>query len=157
MTQPERFRFLPRRPLVAVAAAVTGAGLLVNSLLTDDSSGFATGIGGVILGAFVILLALLYLRSPAWRTEVLVDAEALEVQSRGSRRFRLAWTDVVRVVAAPKTATAFVDGGAPERSLLLPGPGARAPYRIADQPRLFDLIRARVPADRVTEVDRLRR
>jgi hypothetical protein len=157
VTQPERFRFLPGRPLVAIAAAVTGAGLLVNSLLTDDSSGFATGTGGVILGAIVLVLALLYLFSPAWRIEVLVDDEAIEVQSRGDRRFRLPWTDVVRVVAAPKTATAFIDGGAPERSLLLPGPGKRAPYRIADQGRLFDLIRARVPADRITEVDRLRR
>lgn len=135
-----------------------GAGLAVSSLAGGPMNGaVGTGAWGIGLGAIVLALALAYLLSPAWRTEVLVDDAGLEVRSRGDRRFRLAWGEVVRVVAAPSSATAFVDGGAPQRSLLLPGPGARAPYRIAEQRRLFDIIRAQVPADRVTEVDRLRR
>jgi len=149
-----RFRFRPGRPLVAAAAAVLGAGLVASSLVGAPVPGRAMAIG---LGAVGLVLAVLYLVSPAWRTEVVVDDDGLEVLNRGDRRFRLAWTDIVRVVAAPASATAFVDGGEPARSLLLPGPGARAPYRIAGQRELFDQIRARVPRERVTEVDRLNR
>ena len=146
-----RFRFLPGRPLVAAAGGVTGAGLLASSLF----SGGAMSVG---LGATGLAFALLYFLSPAWRNQVVVDERGLEVLSgRGERRFQLAWSEIVRVVAAPASASAFVDGGAPERSLLLPGPGARAPYRIADQRMLYDHILAHVPADRVTEVDRLGR
>jgi hypothetical protein len=148
------FRFRPRRPLVAAAAGVTGAGLLVTSLLGAPIPGRGMAIG---LGAVGLVFALLYLFSPAWRTEVVVDDDALEVRSRGDRRFRVAWSEVVKVVAAPASASAFVDGGGPERSLLLPGPGARAPYRIENQRELYDQIRARVAGDRVTEVERLGR
>jgi hypothetical protein len=149
-----RFRFRPARPVQAVVAGVMGTVLVVSTLLAGPMAGRGLTIG---IGGLVAALALLYLLSPAWRTEVIVDEAGLEVQSRGDRRFRLAWSEVVRVVAAPASASAFVDGGDPQRSLLLPGPGARAPYRIAEQQRLFDHIRAHVPPDRVTEVDRLRR
>jgi hypothetical protein len=149
-----RFRFRPARPVQAVVAGIMGAALATSSLLAGPMAGrgLAIAVGGVVAA-----LALLYLLSPAWRNEVVVDDAGLEVRSRGDRRFRLAWSEVVRVVAAPASSSAFVDGGDPQRSLLLPGPGARAPYRIADQHRLFDHIRARVPPDRVTEVDRLSR
>jgi hypothetical protein len=149
-----RFRFRPARPAQAVVAGVMGAVLVVSSLLAGPMAGRGLAIG---LGGLVAVLALFYLLSPAWRTEVIVDEAGLEVQSRGDRRFRVAWSEVVRVVAAPASASAFVDGGDPQRSLLLPGPGARAPYRIVDQQRLFEHIRAHVSPDRVTEVDRLGR
>ena len=42
----------------------------------------------------------------------------------------------MRVVAAPTTHTCFVDGGAPERSLLVPGDGAPAPYDLEDREAL---------------------
>jgi hypothetical protein len=148
-----RFRFRPRRPVLAAVAGVMGAGLCASSL----AGGLAGRLPAALAGALVAALALIYLFSPAWRTEVVVDDGGLEVQSRGDRRFRLAWSEVVRVVAAPASASAFVDGGTPQRSLLLPGPGARAPYRIAGQRELYEHIRARVAADRVTEVERLGR
>jgi hypothetical protein len=108
-----------------------------------------------LLGLFAVLLAILYLLSPAWRTEVLVDADGLEVQNRGNRRFRLPWGEVTRVVVARARGTAFVDGGAPDRSLLLPGRGARAPYKIERQADLLERILAGVEAERIVEVDRL--
>jgi hypothetical protein len=149
-----RFRFRPARPVQAVVAGVMGAVLVASSLVAGPMAGRGLAIA---LGGVVAVLAVFYLLSPAWRNEVVVDEAGLEVRSRGDRRFRLAWSEVVRVVAAPASASAFVDGGDPQRSLLLPGPGARAPYRIAHQDRLFDQIRARVPPDRVTEVDKLGR
>lgn len=150
-----RFRFRPGRPLVAVAAGATGAVLVVSSVLGAPVPGRAIAIA---LGAIAVGLAIFYLVSPAWRTEVLVDDGGLEVVQRGSGRlFRLAWSEVVRVVAAPATASAFVDGGEPRRSLLLPGPSARAPYRIDGQRELYEQICARVAPDRVTEVEKLDR
>jgi hypothetical protein len=145
---PLRFRFRPARPATAAAAALLGGGLLVTGLV-------AGAWGWAAAGALPLALALLYFRSPAWRTEVRVDDDALEVFMRGIRRFRLPWPEVAGVVASPATRTAFVDGGAPERSLLLPGRGARAPYRIEHQPELYDAILAHVAPERVTEVERL--
>ena len=124
--------------LGAVALAVLGAGALP----------LATGATGVVLGAA-------YLLSPTWRFEVAVDDAGLEVRSPKRTRFRLAWGDVVRVVASPTTHTCFVDGGTPEKSLLVPGDGAPAPYDIADKPALYDAILAHVDAGKVTTVETL--
>lgn len=112
------------------------------------SYALAGGIAGTLLGA-------LYLLSPAWRTEVLVHDHGLEVLSRGDRRFLLPWEQVVKLVVSPSTRTCFVDGGAPDRSLLVPGPGASAPYDIENKAALYDELVARVPADRRREVETL--
>ena len=149
-TDHPRFRFRPARPWWPALSILLGAGLLVSSLLAGGGSAAWVGGAGLVLGV-------LYLASPVWRTEVVLDEEALEVLSRGDRRFRLPWSEVVKLTVAPRNATAFVDGGAPERSLLLPGRGARAPYRIGHQARLLELLRAHVAADRQVEVDRLDR
>jgi len=61
----------------------------------------------------------------------------------------------VRVVASPTTKSCFVDGGAPEKSLLVPGDGAPAPYDLERRAALFDAIIAHVPADRVQTVETL--
>jgi hypothetical protein len=145
-----RFRFRPRQPAVAAAACLMGAGLAAGGVIDGRWSWALLGLAAVVLG-------LLYLVSPAWRTEVLVDDEALEVRNRGDRRFRLPWGEVRRVVVSRARGTAFVDGGAPEKSLLLPGRGARAPYRIERQPDLLEQILRYVATDRVTEVERLDR
>ena len=108
----------------------------------------ATGAAGVVLGAG-------YLLSPTWKLEVIVDDEAIEVRSPRASKFRLPWTEVKRVVASKSTNTCFVDGGTPEKSLLVPGDGAPAPYDIADKPALVAAILAHVPSERVKEVQSL--
>jgi hypothetical protein len=118
----------------AVAAVAVAAGTVVVPL--------AAGALGVVLGAA-------YLVSPTWRIRVTVDDAGLAVGSPARPRFRLAWPDVVRVVASPATSTCFVDGGAPERSLLVPGDGAPAPYDITDRKALVEAILAHVAADKV--------
>lgn len=116
--------------------------------LTGPSRWFALGCGvaGVALGAA-------YLASPTWRIQVITGADALEVASGERPKFRLPWAEVVRVVASPSTQTCFVDGGDPQRSLMVPGDGAPAPYAIEDSERLYQIILAHVPADRVQEVE----
>ena len=108
----------------------------------------ATGAIGVALGAA-------YLASPTWRISVTIDDAGLTVGSPKRLRFRLAWSEVVRVVASPTTRSCFVDGGSPDRSLLVPGDGAPAPYDIEDRGDLLDAILAHVPAEKVTTVTSL--
>jgi len=143
---PSRHRFRPRyRGVAWTAAAVGGTLAAVAASLGFLAVPLVTGAVGVALGAA-------YLASPTWRLAVTVDDDGLEVGSPRRRRFRLAWTDVVRVVASPSTHTCFVDGGAPERSLLVPGDGAPAPYDLDDRPALVAAILAHVPPERVTTV-----
>ncbi len=155
MGGPARFRFQPRFRGLAVCAAAVGAGLLAAAAifgLGGASLGFALTAGGlgVVLGA-------LYLSSPAWRLSVVVRDDALEVEGRaGERRLRLPWPEIERVVASPDTKTCFVDGGAAERSLLVPGPGASAPYHLERREALYDEILARAPAHAVEEVGLLK-
>ena len=129
------FRFRPRYRGVAWVAIGTGGVLAA-------TAGILAPLAGVALGA-------LYLVSPTWRLVVEADDDGLEVK----KRFRLAWKDVVRVVASPSTKTCFVDGGAPEKSLLVPGVGAPAPYRIDRREALYDFIVAHAP--KVEEVTTL--
>jgi hypothetical protein len=146
---PTRHRFRPRYRAVAWTAAAIGGALAAVSA----AAGFLTV--PLVTGAIGVAMGAAYLASPTWRLAVTVDDDGLEVGSPGRRRFRLAWTDVVRVIAAPAAHACFVDGGAPERSLLVPGAGAPAPYDLEDRPALVAAILAHVPPDRVTTVDSL--
>ena len=135
-----RFRFRPRLRALALGVIALGAAVV--------GYGALHGNVGLALGAA-------YLASPTWRLTVVIDADGLEVVGGQRRRFRLAWGDVVRVTASPTTTTCFVDGGAPERSLLVPGDGAPAPYDLEGKAALYAAIIARVPADRIHQVGRL--
>ncbi|MDQ3369233.1 MAG: hypothetical protein M3680_27720 [Myxococcota bacterium] len=139
-------RFRPRYRGVAWTSVGVGGSLAV----------VAASVGFVMLplvtGAIGVAAGAAYLASPTWRLAVTIDDGGLEVGTAKRRRFRLAWADVVRVVAAPTSSTCFVDGGAPERSLLVPGDGAPAPYDIEDRPGLVQAILARVPASKVQTV-----
>jgi hypothetical protein len=116
----------------------------------------ATAAAPIVGGAIGVAMGASYLLSPVWRLAVVVDDAGLAVVGAGDKpRFRLAWGDVVEVIASPSTRTCFVDGGAPEKSLLVPGEGAPAPYRIEDAPGLYAAIVARVAPDKVREVERI--
>src|SRR3954470_15387383 len=107
-----------------------------------------SGLAGMALGGA-------YLASPTWRLSVIVDDVALEVRGPKGAKLRVAWTDIVRVVASPSTKTCYVDGGTADKSLIVPGDGAPAPYDIDNKAALFDEIIAHVPADKVTTVETL--
>lgn len=144
------FRFRPRYRGLALGAIALGA-LLVAAGAAADAARVLAWVGG----GLGIVLGALYLRSPAWRIAVHVDDDALAVTTSGDLKFRLSWGDVREVIASPTTRTCFVDGGAPERSLLVPGDGAPAPYDIEDRAGLYAAILARAPRERVREVDLL--
>jgi hypothetical protein len=130
------FAFRPRyRALAWGSIGVGGAVAAVAAVLGPVAIPLVTGALGVVLGAA-------YLRSPTW----------LRVGSPSKLRFQLTWADVIRVVASPATSSCFVDGGSPERSLLVPGDGAPAPYDIADRPALVEAILAHVPPDKIQTV-----
>ena len=142
-------RFRPRYRGIAWTAIGLGGTL----------AALAAGIGFVMLplatGAIGMAFGAAYLASPTWRLEVVTDDDGFEVRSRKRSRFRLAWSDVVRVVASPSTHTCFVDGGSPEHSLLVPGVGAPAPYDVEDRATLVATILARVTPDRIETVESL--
>lgn len=149
-TGSRTFRFRPHYRGLAVTALGVGGALSVASvaLLGAAVLPLATGIGGLALGAG-------YLLSPTWKLEVVVDDDALEVRSPKGTKFRVAWTDVAKVVSSPSTKTCFVDGGVPEKSLIVPGDGAPAPYDIEDRAALYDAILEHVAADKVQTVETL--
>jgi hypothetical protein len=143
------FSFRPRyRGLAWSSLGVGGSVATIAAIAGFATIPLAAGLIGVALGAA-------YLRSPTWRIAVTVDDDGLAVGSPARQRFRLAWGDIVRVIASPTTSTCFVDGGAPERNLLVPGDGAPAPYDIVDRKALYDAILARVPAEKVRIVPTL--
>jgi hypothetical protein len=145
----QTFRFRPRYRGIAWSSVGVGGSVAAIAAAV----GFATV--PLVSGALGVALGAAYLASPTWRIAVTVDEDGLTVGSPGRLRFRLAWGDVVRVVASPTTSTCFVDGGAPERSLLVPGDGAPAPYDIVDRKALYEAILARVPADKIRTVSSL--
>jgi hypothetical protein len=146
---PRSFAFRPRYRGLAWSSIGVGGGMAAAAV--------ALGLATVPLvsGVLGIALGIAYLASPTWRISVTIDDTGLRVGSPKRERFQLAWADVVRVVAAPGTRSCFVDGGTPERSLLVPGDGAPAPYDIIDRGDLVDAILAKVPADKVRTVESL--
>jgi hypothetical protein len=135
----------------ALAWTASGLGAAAVALAVADLLG-AARLLGYVLGSGGALLGPLHAASPAWRYTVEVGDDALRVRRRDRLRLELPWPDVVRVVYSPSTATLFVDGGAPERSLLVPGLGAPASYDLERKPELCRAIVARVDPARVVEV-----
>jgi hypothetical protein len=142
------FRFKPRYKPLALSAMGVGGALGVVSVVALGAAALplATGVLGVLLGAG-------YLVSPSWKLEVVVDDSALVVRSPKGEKFRIAWLEVKRVVASPSTKTCFVDVKDPRRNFLVPGDGAPAPYDIEDKESLYAEILARVPKDKIEEVE----
>ncbi|HEY1815618.1 MAG TPA: hypothetical protein VGG74_24890 [Kofleriaceae bacterium] len=144
------FRFRPRYRGLAWSSVGVGGTLAAISLALLGAAllPLATGAVGVALGCG-------YMLSPSWKMVVVVDDDGLEVRSPKGTKFRVAWSDIARVVSSPSTSTCFVDGGAPEKSLLVPGDGAPAPYDLENRPALCAAILAHVPAERVETVSSL--
>ncbi len=142
-------RFKPRYRGVALASIGVGGSVAVISVIAGVITlPLITGVMGVALGAA-------YFASPTWKLAVTTDDEGLAVGSPTRTRFRLAWSDIKKVIASPKTNSCFVDGGEPAKSLLVPGVGAPASYDLEDRPALVAAILAHVPADRVETVELL--
>lgn len=142
------FRFRPRFRALPWLTILTGASLGAWALVAAPPGPARTF--ALVAGAIGPVLGLLYLRSPAWRLRVEVDEEALFVLRGDELKFRLPFHEIVRAIADPVNKTLILDGGEPGRSLVVPGPGLAAPYRIERREALYDLVVARVPRDRLT-------
>lgn len=150
-TQPlAQFRFRPRYRMLAWGAVLMGALLLGYAVYSGQARALATamGLAGITLG-------LVYMASPVWRYRVVIYKDRLEVESAKATRFSVPFAEVQAFIASPSTNTGFVNGGSPERSLLVPGPGASASYDIEDKPRLFALLREHIAVERTQVVESL--
>jgi hypothetical protein len=144
-------RFIPRFRALAILAVVAGAGATIAGIAgLLATAALAAGAIGCGFGAA-------YLLSPTWRIAVEAGSDALRVTRGKKELFALPWAEVEQVVASPSTSTCFVDGGDPERSLLVPGFGAPASYDITNKATLVASILEAVPSERVTEVETLDR
>jgi hypothetical protein len=142
-------RFRPRYRGFAFAAIGLGIVLLLFGVLgTSDGRAAA-----VIFGAVGVVLGLSYLASPAWRLCVVTDDEGLRVVRGSELRFFVPWDEIQRLVFDGESL--FVDGGSPQRSLMVPAGRTRASYRIEGAQLLIDEIRAKRP-DAVVEQDDVR-
>ncbi len=139
-----RFPLRPRFRGLAFGSMGLGGALAALGLFTPTIV-LASGVCGLVLGGA-------YLLSPTWRLAVVVSEESLTVLSGETPRFTLPWAEVKSVLASASTKTCFVNGGAPERSIMIPGDGAPAPYRIERRAELYDFILAHVPASVVEHV-----
>ena len=146
----KRFAFRPRYRGIALTSIGVGGTLGVVAIASLGAAilPVATAAMGIVLGAG-------YLMSPSWKLEVVTDDDALEVRSPKASKFRLPWSEVVKVVSSPTTHTCFVDGGEPARSLLVPGDGAPAPYDLVDKQALCEEILRHVTPDKVETVENL--
>ncbi|MBK7534609.1 MAG: hypothetical protein IPI49_04380 [Myxococcales bacterium] len=104
-----------------------------------------SGVTGLVLGAG-------YLLSPTWRLAVVTSDEGLTVEGPRGPRLSLRWDEIKNVIASPTTKTCFVDGGAADRRLMVPGDGAPAPYWIERRDALYDEVLTRVAKDRIETV-----
>ena len=150
-SSPIVHRFRPRYRAIPWVVMAVGVAMLAFVLL-----GHATGTSrtfGIVAGAVGPLIALAYLRSGVWKIEVVVDDEGLTVRKGTQVRFQLPWAEVKEVVYSEHYPTLFIDGGVPERSLLVPGPGVPAQYRIERNEELCAFVRAHVAKDRQRAVD----
>lgn len=141
------YRFRPRFLGLAFLSLSIGVILIAGSLtLAPDRISrifaLASGVAGIFFG-------FAYLRSPVWRLAVEVQENELVVWNGLERRMSLPWSDVKKVVVDPDHKNCYVDGGSPEQSLLVPGPGATASYDIKDKDALIAAILAKVPASLV--------
>jgi len=143
-------RFRPRYRALAVSALGIGGALagLSIAVLGAPLVLLASGAAGVVLGAG-------YLLSPTWKLEVIVDADGYEVRSPKATKFRVPWSEVKRVIASPSTNSCFIDTGAAEHNLLVPGVGAPAPYDLDDKAALVAAILEHVSPDKVRTVESL--
>ena len=147
-----RFRMRPRWPWLPGVIIGFGIALIVFAWVAGVPPRTRTVETGA--GTVLIVLALLYLRSPLWRSHVVVDDDGLRVETPRGLRLELPWRDVVRVRAAASTETCYIDAGMPAKSFLLPGPGIAAPFRVERRGELYRLIVAAC-AGRVEEVPEL--
>jgi len=147
--------FRPRFRAMAIVAVVLGGILAVGAGATSGGNLGSMHLLAIAFGAIGAVSGSAYLLSPTWKLVVVTDAAGLEVRRNGDVRFRLPWQEVTKVIASPSTKTCFVDGGTPERSLLVPGVDAPASYDLTDKSRLYQTIVSSVPGERITEVDTL--
>lgn len=139
-----RYPLRPRYRGLAWGALALGGGLVALGPFTAPLV-LASGAAGLLLGGG-------YLASPTWRLAIVTDERGLRIEGRRGVRLELPWLEVQKVIASPSTKTCFIDGGAAERRLMVPGDGAPAPYWIAERARLYDEVLAAVDPAKVEEV-----
>jgi hypothetical protein len=143
----ERFRLLPRRAWAVWTLVVFGTMLAALPLLYGVRG--APRVVDLIAGLGAVAMAATYLSSPTWRSHVVATDAELAVVGPAGDRLRVAWSEIVEVIADAEENAALVRGPSPGQSLLIPSNAHPAPYRIAGSAALYARVLARVPKEKV--------
>jgi hypothetical protein len=108
-----------------------------------------------IVGAAMLLLLslsawMLWLAPPVLR----LDDEGYAIEQRGREKFRVAWSEVQRVRIDRRANAAYLDCGDKARNLFVP-PRRGYGFSFADAATVCARVLAAVPAERVSEVERI--
>src|SRR5689334_11843859 len=109
MSSPGRYPLRPRYPWLPWALGGFGLACLVFawSAAVPPRTRWIESAAGLVLAT----LALLYVRSPLWRSAVEIDDAGLRVVGPRGVRLSLTWPEVVRVRWARRDETCYIDAG----------------------------------------------
>ena len=108
----------------------------------------------IIAGVFAVLGVLAWLWQERHRPTLVIDDAGWAIEQRGAEKLRVAWSEVRAVRIDRRESAIYVDTGNRARNLFVP-PRRGYGFRFADAAGACARIVAAVPADRVTEVERI--
>jgi hypothetical protein len=111
-------------------------------------------VARVIAGVFVALGVAAWLWQERHRPTLIIDDTGWAIEQRGVEKLRVAWSEVRAVRIDRRESAIYVDTGDKARNLLVP-PRRGYGFRFAKAEAACARVLAAVPADRVTEVERI--
>ena len=108
----------------------------------------------VVAGVFAVLGVVAWLWQERHRPTLVIDDVGWAIEQRGTEKLRVAWSEVRAVRVDRRESAIYVDTGDKARNLFVP-PRRGYGFRFADAATACARVLGAVPADRVTEVERI--
>ncbi|HEY2745785.1 MAG TPA: hypothetical protein VGL86_14215 [Polyangia bacterium] len=108
----------------------------------------------VIAGVFAVLGVAAWLWQERHRPTLVLDDTGWAIEQQGREKLRVAWSEVRAVRIDRRESAIYVDTGDKARNLFVP-PRRGYGFRFARAEAACARVLAAVPADRVTEVERI--
>jgi hypothetical protein len=140
-----------RHPLVVGTRWLLPAAML---LALGGAAASQTTTARIIAGVFAVLGAVAWWWQERHRPTLVVDDGGWAIEQRGHEKLRVTWGEVKKVRVDRRESALYVDTGDPARNLFVP-PRSGYGFRFARAEAILARVLAAVPADRVTEVERI--
>jgi hypothetical protein len=140
-----------RHPLVVGTRWLLPAAML---LAIGGAVASHTTTARVIAGVFAVLGAVAWWWQERHRPTLVVDDGGWAIEQRGHEKLRVTWGEVKKVRVDRRESALYVDTGDAARNLFVP-PRSGYGFRFARAEAILARVLQAVPADRVTEVERI--